>query len=178
MTASSMEDQIRRLADVRAVREALFRYCRLVDSRDPAAIAAQAFAPDAVDDHGIYGTTFRGREQIEAMFTRSNRTTDSSAHFISDSEIHVEGDTAFARTYVAGWTWVWASADRGAVRPADWVFTGVYVDRLERTDESWLISERLVEPLGPGATGYGARPGAYDKQVDPAQDPHTTTGAS
>ncbi|WP_067674474.1 nuclear transport factor 2 family protein [Nocardia miyunensis] len=158
----TLEQQLSRLDDIRAVQEVLARYCRLVDARQPAAIAREAFTEDAVDDHGLYGRAFRGRDEIESMFRRSNETTDSSAHFISNSIIEIDGDVARARTYVSGWTWVWASADRGAVRPADWVFTGIYVDRLERTDEGWLISERIIEPLGTGATGFGARPTDYN----------------
>lgn len=157
---------LRRLADLHAIRALLNRYCRLVDARDPAGIARESFTEDAVDDHGIYGRPFRGRAEIEAMFTRSNETTDKSAHFVGPAEITLDGDTATARTYVTGWTWTWASAVNGTVRAADWVFTGMYLDRFERTSEGWLISERMIVPLGPGATGHGARPGAYDQDFD------------
>jgi hypothetical protein len=133
----------------------------LVDARDPRATVDGAFAPDAVDDHGIYGAVFRGRDEIEAMYRRSNETTEASGHFLGSSVIEVDGDVAYGRTYVTGWTWTWDSAAKGNVRPADWVFIGTYVDRFERTDEGWLIAQRVMEPLGPGATAAGTRPGAY-----------------
>ena len=167
MTATEeIEAGLRRLTDLHEIRSLLSRYCRLVDSREPAGIARGAFVEDAVDDHGIYGRAFRGRAEIEAMFTRSNETTDRSAHFVAAPEITIDGDTATAFTYVQGYTWTRASAVQGEVRATDWVFTGMYVDRFARTAEGWLISERRIAPLGPGATGYGARPGDYDKDFD------------
>ena len=174
LTAASVQhrpaaEQVRYLADVAQIRALLSRYCALVDARDPHAIAAGAFTPDGSDNHGLYGATFRGRDEIEAMFRRSNRTTEASAHFVADPLIEIDGDLAYGRTYVTGWTWVrQPGADN--VRPADWVFIGIYVDTFERTEEGWLIKERTVEPLGPGATAAGSRPGAYSGSAGIADD--------
>ena len=154
-------EQVRYLSDLAQIRALLSRYASLVDARDPRAIAAGAFTPGGSDDHGLYGSVFRGRDAIEAMFRHSNETTEASAHFVADPVIEIDGDVAYGRTYVTGWTWVRESGVAGNVRPANWVFIGIYVDRFERTGEGWLISERTVEPLGPGATAAGSRPGAY-----------------
>lgn len=162
-------EQVRYLADLAQIRAVLNRYCALVDARDPHAIAAGAFTPDGTDDHGLYGATFRGRDAIEAMFRRSNQTTEASAHFVADPLIEIDGDVAYGRTYVTGWTWV-RHPGAGNVRPADWVFIGIYVDTFKRTEEGWLISERTVEPLGPGATAAGSRPGAYSGSAGIADD--------
>jgi hypothetical protein len=162
-------DQVRYLADLAQIRALLSRYCTLVDARGPRAIAEGAFTPDGSDDHGLYGATFRGRDAIEAMFTKSNETTEASAHFVADPLIEIDGDVAHGRTYVTGWTWV-RKPGADNVRPADWVFIGIYVDTFERTDEGWLISERTVEPLGPGATAAGSRPGAYSGSAGIADD--------
>jgi ketosteroid isomerase-like protein len=156
-----VEEQLGYLSDLAQIRALLSRYASLVDARDPRAIASGAFTPDGSDDHGLYGSVFRGRDAIEAMFRRSNETTEASAHFVADPVIEIDGDVAYGRTYVTGWTWTLDSAAAGNVRPADWVFIGIYVDRLERTGDGWLISERTVEPLGPGATAAGSRPGVY-----------------
>lgn len=155
-------DGLRYLADLAEIRALLGRYCARVDARDAGGVADGAFTADAVDDHGIYGSVFRGRHEIEAMFTRSNLTTEASGHFVADPVIEIDGDVAYGHTYVSGLTWTWDSAVAGNVRPADWVFLGVYVDRFERTPEGWLLSERRVEPLGPGrGTAAGLRPRAY-----------------
>lgn len=176
MATEDLGRKARWLADMREIRELLARYCRLVDSRQPREIARGAFTEDALDDHGIYGRAFRGRDEIAAMFEASNTTTEHSAHFVSIPVVEIEGDVAHTRTYVTGWTWTRASAADGPVRAADWVFTGAYVDRMERTDEGWLIAERRIEPLGPGATGFGRRPEAYDDRwADGARPADPTT---
>jgi hypothetical protein len=149
------------VVDMLEIRALLARYCSCVDAREPRAIAESAFTLDGIDDHGIFGSVFRGRDAIEAMFTRSNAITEASAHFVASAVIEVDGDVATGRSYVSGWTWTWASESAGRRRGAEWVFVGIYADRFARTDEGWLISERRVEPLGPGATGFGRRPPAY-----------------
>ncbi|MGH3494355.1 MAG: nuclear transport factor 2 family protein [Sciscionella sp.] len=158
-----IEEQIRYLADLAEIRDLLQRYCFLCDARVPHDIASGAFTENAGDDHNIYGSEFTGRDGIESMFTRSNRTTEASAHFVANPLIEIDGDVAHGRTYVTGWHWHHDTAERGNVRPSDWVFSGVYVDRFQRTpDQGWLIADRRVEPLGPGATAHGARHGDYD----------------
>ncbi len=158
----SLAEQARYLDDLNQIRELQNRYTALVDARRPRAIAEGAFTRDGVDDHNIYGSVFSGRDAIEAMFTRSNETTEASSHFVADPVIEIDGDVAYGRTYVTGWQWVWDTGSAGNVRPADWVFIGIYVDRFERTDEGWLIAERLIEKLGPGSNAVGTRPSAYD----------------
>ena len=177
--ALPLAEQARYLSDLEQIRALLSRYASLVDAREPSAIASGAFTPDGSDDHGLYGSVFRGRDAIEAMFRRSNETTEASAHFVADPVIEIDGDVAYGRTYVTGWTWTRDSAVAGNVRPADWVFIGIYVDRFERTGDGWLISQRTVEPLGPGATAAGERPGAYagsagiiDEKGTAARDGH------
>ena len=152
---------VTRLEDLRAIRAVLARYCSLVDRRDYVRVARQAFTSTAVDDHGIYGQAFRGREAIDAMFLRSNATTRCSAHYVGESAISLDSDRAIATTPVTGWTWIWNSPPLAGSHTTDWIFTGTYVDELRRTGEGWLIEERLVTPLGPGATGRGAPPRAY-----------------
>jgi hypothetical protein len=156
----TLPEQTCYLSDLAQIRAVLSRYASLVDARYPRAVAEGAFTPDGSDDHGLYGSVFRGRDAIEAMFRRSNDTTEASAHFVADPVIEIDGDVAYGRTYVTGWTWVWNPAADN-VRTADWVFIGIYVDKFERTPEGWLIAERSVAPLGPGATAAGRRPDVY-----------------
>ena len=151
----------REIPDEEAIRRVLVRYCQLVDARDAAGIAREVFTEDAIDNMGLFGAPAEGRSGIEAMFTRSNVTTEASAHFISNWIIDVDGDTAHANTYVTGWTWLRSSGHLGRLRPADFVSTGNYVDEFKRTDEGWRISRRDFLPLGPGSVGIGSLPSAY-----------------
>ncbi len=151
----------RRLSDLAEIRTLLARYCELVDRRDAFGVARAAFTTGAVDDHGIYGQAFVGRPAIEEMFLRSNGTTQCSAHHIGEPVILLDGDTARTSTPVTGWTWLWRGEEHRGKRIVDWVFTGTYRDLLVRTVAGWQIAERLVTPLGIGATGWGAPPNAY-----------------
>jgi ketosteroid isomerase-like protein len=149
------------VSDEEAVRRVLIRYCHLVDARDAAGIAREIFTEDAVDDMGFHGEPAVGRDGIEAMFVRSNETTEASAHFITNWVIDVDGDTAQTDTYVIGWTWLHSSSHEGRLRPADFVTVGNYRDQFRRTPEGWRISRRDYRALGPGSVGIGELPGAY-----------------
>ena len=156
-----LEGEVRRLTDEDDIRRLLVRYCTLVDSCDAHAIATEIFAEDAVDDHGIDGRAAVGRTAIEAMFAKSNESTESSAHFVTNSVIVLHADTAEVQTYVTGWTWLRDSSDRGKIRPADFAITAIYDDVLRRYPEGWKIVHRKLQPLGPGAVGYGILPSVY-----------------
>jgi hypothetical protein len=162
MPVSSQPDStVRQIPDEEAIRRVLVRYCQLVDARDAVGIAREVFTEDAIDNMGFFGAPAEGRSGIEAMFTRSNLTTEASAHFISNWIIDVDGDTAHANTYVTGWTWLRSSSHLGRLRPADFVSTGNYVDEFRRTEEGWRIMRRDFLPLGPGSVGIGSLPSAY-----------------
>jgi ketosteroid isomerase-like protein len=148
-------------SDEEAIRRVLIRYCHRVDARDAAGIAREVFTEDAVDDMGFPGGPAVGWDGIEAMFTRSNQTTEASAHFITNWVIDVDGDVARTDTYVTGWTWLRASSHLGPLRAADFVTVGNYLDEFRRMAEGWRISRRDYRALGPGSVGIGELPGAY-----------------
>jgi hypothetical protein len=156
-----LEGELKRLNDEAEIQRLLVRYCTLVDSRDAHAVATEIFAEEAVDDHGIDGRAAVGRPAIESMFTKSNESTESSAHFVTNSVVVLNSDTARAQTYVTGWTWLRKSSDLGKIRPADFAITAIYDDELRRYPDGWKIVHRKLQPLGPGAVGYGVLPPVY-----------------
>ena len=128
--------EIRRLLDKEAIREALLRYTRGIDRHDDELMAA-AYHPDATDDHGAY---IGGPEGFirHANGTHSKNWTVHH-HFISNQTIDIEGDSAHAETY-------FLATLRRKTGPID-IVAGRYVDRLERRDGRWAIAARacLVE---------------------------------
>ncbi|WP_160148722.1 nuclear transport factor 2 family protein [Amycolatopsis alkalitolerans] len=144
---------MRRLVDEQQILAPLTRYTHLCDARD--GTAWEIFSEDGTDDHNLFGQAIHGWDAIESMFARSSENLEATAHFISNTEIEVDGDRAKTRTYAQCWTWLRFSGDKGAVRPCDYVFVGVYNDDLVRTADGWRISYRRTTPLGTGALGLG-----------------------
>ncbi|WP_067674472.1 nuclear transport factor 2 family protein [Nocardia miyunensis] len=152
---------VRRLVDKEEILALLTRYTYLCDAREGTAWIREIFTEDGTDDHNLFGQAFQGWDAIESMFARSSQNLDATAHFISNTEIEVDGDRAKARTYTQCWTWLRASRDQGAVRPCDYVYVGVYNDDLVRTENGWRIKYRKMTPLGTGALGIGTGPETY-----------------
>jgi hypothetical protein len=167
MTADSREEEthamgneqersdLNRLLDIEEIRMLLARYCQLCDARTDTSFVREIFTEDATDDHGLFGQVFRGWDEIEQMYVRSSEFLESAAHFVTNEQIELDGDTATARSYVQCWTWLRESAALGNVRPADYVFVGVYHDTFRRTPDGWRISGRVMKQLGTGALGLG-----------------------
>ena len=148
--------ELQRLLDVEAIRDLLRqRYCHLCDARTDTSFVRQIFTEDAVDDHGLFGTVFRGWAELEGMYERSSEFLETAAHFVTNEHIEIHGDTATGRSYVQCWTWLRESAHLGELRPADYVLVGVYHDELTRTPAGWRVSSRVLRPLGTGALGLG-----------------------
>jgi hypothetical protein len=161
MTAELDENELRLLVDVEEIRSLLARYCHMCDSRTDTSFVRQIFTEDATDDHGLFGKVFRGWAELEEMYERSSQFLESAAHFVTNEQIEVTGDTATGRSYVQCWTWLRESSHLGNVRPADYVFVGVYHDTFARTPDGWRISARLMRPLGTGALGLGTAHEVY-----------------
>ncbi len=141
-----------RLEDRFAIEQELLRYCRGVDRKDWAAVAA-AYHPDAYDDHGNYKGDIPGF--VESVRKR-HEAIEQSTHAISNIQIEFAGpDTALVETYfivhqrhAPGDTAAYASFVRGPMPSADQALevetVGRYVDRFTRRDGAWKIASRVV----------------------------------
>jgi hypothetical protein len=163
MEAQMSPSQLDRLIDVEEIRALLARFCHLcdADARTDTSFVREIFTEDGIDDHGLFGKVFRGWAELEEMYERSSNFIESVAHFVTNEQIEVTGDTATGRTYVQCFTWLRESAHLGNVRPADYVFVGVYHDQFARTPDGWRIRSRLMRPLGTGALGLGTAHEVY-----------------
>jgi hypothetical protein len=162
--------ELHRLLDIEEIRALLARYCHRCDARTDTFFVKEIFTEDAVDDHGLFGKVFRGWAELEDMYQRSSEFLETAAHFVSNEQIEVTGDTARARSYVQCWTWLRESSHLGNLRPADYVFVGVYHDTFIRTADGWRLKDRLMRPLGTGALGLGTPHEVYfaSYRKDPA----------
>jgi hypothetical protein len=128
--------ELRKLLDKEAIREACLLYTRGVDRHDDE-LAAQAYHPDATDDHGSYIGDPTGFI-AHAKGTHS-RNWDVHHHYIMNQTIDLDGDSAHVETY-------FIATLRRKEGPIDMV-GGRYVDRFERRDGRWAVAGRacLVE---------------------------------
>lgn len=127
---------LQRLVDEAAIRDVLARYCRAVDRGDEALLAS-CYHEDALDDHGVFQGS--AQEFARLLGPTMERTCDASQHFLGQSLIDVEGETARAESYVI------AVHRRGSGRDvALETFGARYLDRLSRRDGDWRIDERVV----------------------------------
>jgi hypothetical protein len=125
-----------RLAEMLAradIHDALMRYCRGVDRRDPELLLS-AFHDDAVDDHGRGEQT---PQDLAAVIAAGDQR--AMMHFIGNEFIEVDGDRAVSETYFISFQSV---EHEGA--PATRMRAGRYLDRFERRDGSWRIAHRRV----------------------------------
>jgi hypothetical protein len=152
----SFEADVRRLVDHQAILDVLHRYCYLVDNQDLDRMVEEVFAPDGSDDHGE-GPVF-GREAIRDWFVGNTANIAGNAHNISNVVIDIDGDRATMRSTVTSWTWTRATADRGPLRPADYVLVVQYVDALSRYPEGWRIDTRVLYSNGESVIGIGSLP--------------------
>jgi hypothetical protein len=166
--------EIRRLLDKEAIREASLRYTRGIDRHDEG-IMAEAYHPDATDDHGAYiGDPAGFIAHANAIHSRD---WNVHHHYIGNQTIDLDGDTAHVETY-------FFAALRRKTGPVDMV-GGRYVDRFERRDGRWAIADRvcLVEwngELKPAQTPADPAlniQGAWDKSDVSYQRPLTVTRA-
>lgn len=128
------EADLQRLLDESDILKCVTRYARGIDRHD-SAILESAFHPDSVDHHG--GDT-RDREGLSEWGNSLHEThTRSHQHFLSNSTVDIDGDTAHSETYVL--FALWRRED-----PAVDISGGRYIDRLERRDTGWGIAERVV----------------------------------
>jgi len=133
---SRREQALLQLLDEREIHRVLLRYCRGVDRCD-AALVAGCFHDDAVDDHGSW---IADGCDVAAHVVGIVRPGPATAmHFLGNVLIEVEGDAAFAESYLLAFRAFGRDGKRytrtRAVR---------FVDRFARRDGEWRISERVV----------------------------------
>jgi hypothetical protein len=138
----SPEETVRELADKQAIVELNHRLCHLIDSFQLERMVEEAFAVDAIDDHGEGPVS--GREAIRAWYEGSTANLASVSHNICNAIVELDGDRARMRSNVIVFSWTLGNAERGPLRPADYALSLNYLDELTRYPEGWRIDSRCL----------------------------------
>jgi hypothetical protein len=144
--------EVQRLLDLVAIQEVLNRYCRGIDRVD-GEILASCYHSDAIDTHP--GTTPDDQRNFIswAMEQLPNWAdgTGGMMHYLTNINVDIDGDVAWAESYFHAFHWGLPRDDP----ERNYMGGGRYIDRLERRDGMWKISERkplrefrFVYPLG------------------------------
>ena len=119
------------------IQDLLTRYTVAIDTKDWKVLDT-CFTPDAELDYRSTGGTRGAYPEVRAWLEKALAAFPMTVHYISNSTVELEGDTARARTYVINP--MGFPKEDGSLH----IFTvgGYYVDELVRTPEGWRIRKR------------------------------------
>jgi hypothetical protein len=119
--------------DRQQITACLHRYTRGCDRID-ADLIRSAFHPDAIDYHGpVTGSV----DDFLAYWRPLQDAREVSQHYISNTEIDLDGEVAHAETY-------FVFCQKLKDDPTMTFRGGRYADKLERRDGDWRIAVRVV----------------------------------
>ncbi len=96
----TLEERIRRLEDIEAIRYLQAKYQRCVDARDFNGIA-ECFSDDVVSAYGNGEMSFNGKDNVIGFLMKSMTLDMPSAHMIHGGEIDIiDGANAKAKWYL------------------------------------------------------------------------------
>jgi hypothetical protein len=157
---TSLEDRVRVLEDVEAIRKLKARYCAACDDNHNAETLGTLFAEDATWEASNMGLA-SGRKAIQEKLGavgKSGRIRNSAHHAINPI-IEVEGDRASGH-----WRLIMLYTANEPGGATSWLrIIGWYRERYVRVRGEWLfqslycqVEEHAPYALAPGASGVGA----------------------
>ena len=131
-----IDASVQRMMDELEIRRTIARLCRAVDRMDME-LMRSCFHPDAT-----FGEGHEGGVEAFIEYCRSGRAPYvSTTHFIGNQLIEIDGETAWAETYVRA---AHRLPGEGGQLPKERIAHGRYVDRVEKRDGEWRIARRLM----------------------------------
>jgi hypothetical protein len=127
------------MADKQEIHEVLMRYCRGVDRGDPELLRS-VYHPGAVDRRGPFQFDDAHTEFAAFSVPRLDQSKGVAQHHITNYLIELDGDSADVESY-------FISYQPTKLEDGDEVLSvigGRYLDRFDRRDGRWAISERSV----------------------------------
>jgi hypothetical protein len=137
----STEVNLQLLLDERAIRRCILRFCHGTDRQDWQMVSS-CFMPGAVDDHGA----FRGSiDELTDWLADKSKKRGAKQHYVANQTIEISGDVAVVESYYYCYIEFVNDPDFGGRdEPTAVIMGGRYLDRMERYDGDWLISDRSV----------------------------------
>jgi hypothetical protein len=135
MGSMTPDEMLRDLHDRSAIMDCLHRYTRGADRLDEELLRS-AFHPDAVDYHGVVNGSV---DEFLAYWLPLQAGREASQHYIANTTIDVDGDTAHVEAYYTHY-------QKLKSEPQMTVSGGRYADRFERREGRWRIALRVVIP--------------------------------
>ena len=135
------------LLDRTAIHDTILRYCRGIDRLDEDAVRS-CFHPGATDAHGSFSGTV---DDFIAWAFALLRKYDSTMHLVANHLSTIDGDAAVSETYGIAFH---RSSDPLPRRNLTVGFR--YLDRFDRRDGTWRISERIATTEWVRAPGEGS----------------------
>lgn len=134
-TIEQLQHDVQFVLDRFAIQDCIMRLARGVDRHD-AELMNSCFHPDALIKHGNRAEPVRGAEYGQW----SNQAHEGGrfalhSHNITNINVEIEGDTAWAESYVI--TFFLAAGEKHTALVA-----GRYVDQLDKRDGEWRITRR------------------------------------
>ena len=148
MSESTLDERIRRLEDIEALRLLKSRYAEYCDNDyDPDQLAS-LFTQDAIWDGGVLGRA-EGRDAIRAFFAVASRVLPFAIHHVTNPAIEIDGDRATGR-----WL-LWQPCVHASGAQALWI-AGRYQDEYRREDGDWRFSKVTIRPnmISPYEVGW------------------------
>jgi len=130
----------RELEDRIEIDDLLTRYATGVDRKEWN-LWESCFMPDAHIDYTAFGGTKGGVKEVRAWLEETMAGFPMTQHLVTNREVHVDGDTATARSGFYNPM----AVPNGDGPPRLFFCGGWYHDKLVRTPAGWRIQERLEE---------------------------------
>ena len=135
MTEAARDPALQALLDKQALHELALRYARAIDRRDRALLLS-VYHDDAVDRHG---SLFEGSPRAYADWQPEVMAPfEVTAHYIMNTDFRLDGDHAQGELYFV------AFHRRQPPEREELLVGGRYLDRYERRDGEWKISDRQL----------------------------------
>ena len=153
-----LEEAIYQLIDQREIEKVITTYARAVDRLD-VELLKSCYHLDAINHNAVSRVT--AREYAEIIIPQMRKLFSATMHHVTHIHVEIEGEKAAAESYFIAWHLVTGGYDEVAAffgEPYaeemkrleklddghDFVGSGRYLDRFEKRDDVWRISERRV----------------------------------